>query len=308
MQISDHVLRCFLTLVETRQFTVAADRCHVSQSALSQMISRLEERVGVRLFERDSRSVAITSEGERLAESARRITSELDHALADLRDVASLHAGQVSLAVLPSLAVRWVPEILRKFRQRSPQIRLQLHDVSSARCLELVRQGLVDFALNSLPGAPSEVHADLLFEEALYVICPKKHPLVATEAASLRALRDLPFIHLKGTSDMMVRTGKRMRVAKQVLQEAGIVDTGLEVGNLATQAGLVAAGFGVCLCPESSLPQFSLLPTAAVRIEPKSMIRPIYCIRRRSSSLPPAAQALCDSIAASSPQPAPLRA
>ena len=93
MHISDHVLRCFLALVDEGQFTVAAEQCHLTQSALSQMISRLEERVGVLLFDRDSRSVTVTSEGRRLAETARRITSDLDRAIADLRDIATLQNG-----------------------------------------------------------------------------------------------------------------------------------------------------------------------------------------------------------------------
>jgi LysR family carnitine catabolism transcriptional activator len=298
MHISDHVLKSFLVLAETGQFTVAAELCHMTQSALSQMISKLEERVGVLLFNRDTRSVTLTPEGRRLAETARRVTSELEQVLTDLHDVATLQTGYVALAVVPSLAVMWLPKVLGAYRSLHPRVQIQLHDVSSVRCLELVRQGIVDFALNSQPGTPHEVEAELLFEEALYVVCPPDHPLATASLITPRMLQRVKFLHLQGTGNMLVRTGKSLRPARQVFQEAGIEDTGFDVNNLATLAGLVAAGLGVCLSPETSLPHFSLLPTVAVQISPKMMTRPIYFIHRRNRELSPAAQKMRESLIA----------
>jgi LysR family carnitine catabolism transcriptional activator len=292
MYISDHVLKSFLTLAETGQFTVAAEQCHMTQSALSQMISKLEERVGVPLFHRDTRSVTLTAEGKRLSETARRVILDIDQMMNDLRDVATLQTGYVALAVVPSLAVMWLPKILGLYRAAHPRVRVELHDVSSVRCLELVRQGLVEFALNSQPGTPHEVEANLLFEEALYVVCPLGHPLASVNEVTPRMLAKVKFLHLQGTGNMLVRTGKSFKPARQVFQEAGIEDTGFDVNNLATLAGLVAAGLGVCLSPETSLPNFKLLPTVAVRISPKMMTRPIYLIHRKNRELSPAAKKL----------------
>jgi DNA-binding transcriptional LysR family regulator len=98
------------------------------------------------------------------------------------------------------------------------------------------------------------------------------------------------FLHIQGTGDMLVRTGRSLKAARQVFREAGIEDTGFDVNNLATLAGLVAAELGVCLSPETSLPQFSLLPTVAVRVNPKMMTRPIYFIHRKNRQLSPAAK------------------
>ncbi|SCK43479.1 DNA-binding transcriptional regulator, LysR family [Variovorax sp. HW608] len=292
MHISDHVLRCFLALADAGQFTVAAERCHLTQSALSQMISRLEERVGMQLFNRDARSVTPTDEGRRFAETARRITADLDRAIADLRDIATLQAGQVALAVVPSLAVVWLPQVLQQFHQRHPAVRLQLHDQSSVRCLELVRQGVVDFALNSQPGTPHEMDAELLFEESLYLVCPPNHPLARETQVTARSLTGLPLLHTQGTDNMLVRTGKGMRGARRALYEAGAVDSGFEVASLATLAGLVASGLGACLAPESALPQFSLLPTRAVRISPRMMTRPIYFVHQKGRTLSHAARGM----------------
>lgn len=292
MHLSDHVLRCFLAVLDAGQFTVAAERCHLTQSALSQLISRLEDKVGTPLLYREARSVTPTAEGLRFAESARRVLAELDRAVADLRDVATLHAGHVALAVVPSLAVVWLPHVLQQFRGRHPAVRLQVHDQSSVRCLELVRQGVVDFALNSQPGTPHEMAAELLFEEALYLVCPPDHPLAGRVDVTQKDLAGVRLMHTQGTDNMLVRTGKGMQAARPVLYAAGVVDSGFEVASLATLAGLVASGFGVCLAPETALPQFSLLPTSPVRISPKMMTRPVYFVHQRGRPLSHAARGL----------------
>lgn len=290
MHISDHVLRCFLAVASTGQFTLAAEQCHLTQSALSQLISRLEDRVGVLLFNRDSRSVTLTNEGRRLAETARHVTFELDRALTDLHDIATLQAGHVALAVIPSLAVMWLPKVIALFHSRHPEVRLQLHDLSSVRCHEVLQHGGVDFAVNSQPGTPHEMESELLFEEFLYLICPPDHPLSGKEVITPRDLRGVRFLHLKGTDHMLVRTSNGLESARQVLQQAGVVDTGFEVSNLATLAGLVAAGLGVGLAPETSLPLFKFMPTQAVRITQKVMTRPVYFVNQKGKRLSHAAQ------------------
>lgn len=292
MHISDHALRCFLALADTGQFTSAAERCHLTQSALSQLIARLEARVGVALFHRDARAVGLTGEGQRLAESARRIVHELDLAITDLRGIATLQTGSVALAAVPSLAVLWLPHVLRQFHARHPGVRLQLHDESSAQCHELVRQGIVDFALNSHPDSPHGMQAALLFEEPLYLVCPPDHALAGRALVTASDLAGVRFLHLKGTDKMIVRTASGQQAARNAFHEAGVVDTGFEVNSLVTLAGLVAAGLGACLAPQAALPLFDLLPTRAVRIDPQMMRRQIFFVQLRGKTLSPAAQSL----------------
>lgn len=292
MQISDRALEAFLVLAEVRKFTLAAERCHMTQSAFSQLIARLEVRVGVRLFARGTRSVSLTPEGERLALSARRITAELDGALADLRAIASLEQGQVSVAVLPSLASWWLPRVLQAFRQAHPHIRLHLSDASSARCHDLARQGLVDFAVSSQPGIPGELRSEPLFDETLYIAFPAGHPLAVRAQIGLADLRGVDFIHLQGTQKMLMRTTRGVLAARQVIEDAGARDVGLEVEHLATQAGLVAAGLGACLTPACSLPLFGHAGIARVRLDPAEVVRPVYVSRRREAGLSVAASAL----------------
>lgn len=256
----------------------------MTQSALSQMIAKLEERVGVRLFERGTRSVRLTPEGDRLVVSAKRITAELATAISDLHAIATLETGIVSFAVLPSLAAFWIPEMLRQYRDKFPRIRIDMHDVSSARCHEMVRKGLVDFSLSSQPGVPGEVDAELLFEEPLYIACAASHPLAKKQGLTLSDLRGLEVLHLLGTNSMLVRAGKDVKQAKQVLIDAGVVDSGLEVEHMSTLAGLVAAGLGACLTPGLSLPQFSSEKVRCVGLRRDALVRPIYFSKPHGTS------------------------
>ena len=98
MNLSGRLIDAFLALEETRRFAVAAQRCNVSASAFSQMISRLEAQVGARLFDRDTRNVALTPEGEVFSQGAHRIAAEMNASLVELRDRAARTVGRVTMA------------------------------------------------------------------------------------------------------------------------------------------------------------------------------------------------------------------
>lgn len=298
MHISDRMLQAFITLADVRKFTVAAERCHMSQSALSQLIARLEEHYSVRLFDRGRRSVTLTEEGERLLVSARRVLNELQGMERDLRAVTTLEVGQVCLAVVPSLAAYWLPEALRPFREQYPRIHLQLFDVSSPQCSVMVREGQADFSLCSEQGLHHEVDSQLLFDEPMHLASPTGNAPTCDTDIRLADLAGMTFIRLHDMQQMQLRTRHGLTPMMQLLEQANIVDAGLEVKQLSTQAGLVAAGFGSCLAPACSLPQFDRPGIATRRFDPGEVARPIYVSSRRGHSLSPAAAALLAAIRA----------
>lgn len=292
MNITERDLRAFTTLADVLQFTVAAERCHMTQSALSQLIARMEEQFGVRLFERGRRGVSLTREGERLLTSARRIVRELDLVQTDLRSVSTLETGHVALATVPSLAEYWLPGALRPFREQHRQVRVSLYDVSSERCGEMTRQGLVDFSISSQPGSSHEVEFQTLFEESMYIASPAGQAPSGTKELRLTDLQGIPFIHLHGTHKMLVRTRDGYSPARKVLKEAGAIDSGLEVEQLATQAGLVAAGYGSCMAPACALAHFARPEILTRRLSAREIVRPIYISKPKDTRMSVAAAAL----------------
>ena len=109
MNISARDIQAFLALAEVKNFTRAAARCHLSQPAFSALIKALEDHVGLKLFDRSTRHVLLTQEGERFWLSAQRIAEELEDCAKAMRDTAQLARGHVAVALLPSLAAGWLP-------------------------------------------------------------------------------------------------------------------------------------------------------------------------------------------------------
>jgi LysR family carnitine catabolism transcriptional activator len=298
MNLSGRLIDAFLALEETRRFALAAQRCHVSPSAFSQMISRLEEQVGARLFDRDTRNVALTPEGEAFSQGAHRIAAEIRATVTDLRGRAQRHQGRVSIAAPPSLAVDWLPRRMAQFREQHPGITLRLADVVSDRCLDMIARGEADFGVNAVAGAAGEFEAKLLFGERWYVVCPESDPLAAKASVSLRDLRDRPFIHT-------VRSGSVWQQLQPLVRTAEVRETGLEVNQLGTLGGLVAHGFGISIVPEFALQLCTRPGVAAVALNARNATRPIYLVRRRQRSLSVAASALWDVLLQEAKHPGP---
>lgn len=125
------------------------------------MITRLEEQLGARLFDRDTRNVALTPEGEIFSQGAHRIAAEMNATLSGLQERSQRTVGRVAMAAPPSLCAAWLPEQMAAFRQGNPGIVQRLHDVVSDRCLNMIAAGEVDFGLNAQRGNALEFEAHL---------------------------------------------------------------------------------------------------------------------------------------------------
>lgn len=289
MHLSSKLIEAFLALTEARQFSVAAQRCHVSAPAFSQMISRLETVVGARLFDRDTRNVSLTPEGKLFLVGARRIVNEMRASLAELQDYATLKSGRVSVAAPPSLASSFLPKILAAFQADHPNIQLRLHDVVSNRCLSLVSSGDVDFGLNAQPGSDMEFVNSHLFDDTFYFICRVDHPLAGRPFVRMIDLKGQSFIHT-------TREGSVWQQMQTLLASSKVMDSGFEVSQFGTLAGLIEAGFGISIVPANALSLCLRSGLAAKPIRSNRAQRPIYAVRRRGRNLSMAALSLWDRI------------
>jgi len=283
IDISTRVLRAMIALDEVRHFSLAAERCHVTQSALSQMIRRLEEDVGLRLVDRDRRRVVLTPEGERFVATARRVMAELEEISVDLRDRSELRKGRVIVTAQPSLAAHWLPPIIAAYQARYPGVQVGLHDAPPEKALEQVRQRQADLALTARgPGLAGLQHR-LLFRDLFVVVCPRAHPLARRPSVNIASLEGQRFIRL-------IRSGSIAQHLEQALREVRLVDTGLEVEQVATLAGLVAHELGISIVPGCALAYFDPERVAAVPVQGEDLSRPIYLVWPAGAQLSPAAK------------------
>jgi LysR family carnitine catabolism transcriptional activator len=294
INVSYKLLNAFLMLVEHNNFTRAAERCHVSQSSFSAMIQRLEEEVGTRLFDRNTRNVVLTPEGELFSEAASLLVKEIEWTFSDLKDYVAKKKGRVSIAVLPSLAGEWLLPVLVEYRKRYPGIAVEVHDVLSDRCLDLLQQGKADIALAAPNVSLEEFSAEHFHTDRFFLVCRRDHALASSAGITLAELGGYDFIRLARTTSIHQHLDNAVGVS-------GVAASSFEVENLSTVSGLIVSGLGVSLLPELTLPQFRHPDLVAIPLLFPDLRRPIHIIRSKDKPLSVAAQALLDLVRLNKP-------
>lgn len=296
MNLSGRLIDAFLALEETRRFSIAAERCHLSSSAFSQAINRLEEAVGARLFDRNTRNVSLTPDGEVFLNAARRISAEIKLALREVSDRAGMRTGNVSIAAPTSVAATWLPCILADFKRDHPGVALRLDDPVADRRMNMLLQNEVDLVLNAETGNAQEFEAQFVLNERFYVIMRRDDPLARQESLKLKDLKRRIFLHT-------VQTGSVWPHVYPLVKQAEVRDTGFAVSSFSTLGALVNAGFGISIVPKSALPLCIGADLCSVLLAARGAVRPLYLVKRKDRSLSIAAQALWQTIASTLSSP-----
>ena len=238
-------LRYFLAVAETGNFTKAAARSFISQPSLSQQILNLEEEFGQKLFYRMGRKAVLTEAGKTLVEGARRILTDVDQTLQDLKENTGL-GPKVSVGAIPTVAPFFFPAIIAHCR--ASEILLDLHTQEDFRrpLAEAVLEGQLDWALISLPFNEPRLHLEKLYSEPLWVAMSASHPLAKAEHLTFESLRDENFILL----------GEASTLTLQIQHFCGDHDFEPHIshrcGQLATAKTLTAMGLGITVLPKSA--------------------------------------------------------
>jgi LysR family transcriptional regulator, carnitine catabolism transcriptional activator len=290
MNISTRDFEAFLALAQTQHFTRAAERCHLSQSAFSQKIGRIEASAGVRLFERSTRHVTLTPEGEVFAEEVRRLQADMRHVFAGLQDLAQRRVGRVAVAALPSVAAEWMPQVIARYRAANPRIKVELFDTLAAGGLSMLREGRVDMAITAGEEL-QEFDCKVLRQEKYFLVCRDDHPLANRRSVALAQAMGPDMMHMARSSS----------VRQNLLAQPGLASAhsdGLEVEHLATLSALIAQGLGVSVVPELTLFHFRRERLCAVPIRDPALRRPIVLARLKGKALSIAAQAMFEEVEA----------
>ena len=236
MQInwSTRELDVFLALGQTLSFRRTADQVHLSQSAVSGVLTRLEESLGTRLFDRTTRSVQLTLAGQVFFEQVKVLRAQTDEAVRAVRSVAELQVGQVTLAALPSLAATVVPAAMARLAAQHPGIRLSVIDTLSGPAFDLVRRGEVDFALTAANPAYADLDDQPLASDGFVLLLPAQHALAkGRQALGWAEVADL--VHIS----MPQPTSVRQYADAALLEHRLRFSPRYEVEHLATPAALV---------------------------------------------------------------------
>jgi LysR family transcriptional regulator, transcription activator of glutamate synthase operon len=233
----------FVTLAELEHVTAAAEQLHVAQPTLTRMLSRLERRVGVELFDRRGRRLSLNTYGRIFYEHARRAQSELDSARRAIEDLTNPALSEIRLGFLGSFGSTVVPRLLADFRAASPRVTFTLEEGAAEAIDDLVQSGSIDVGVVSPRPRKPTLAWRSLFRQRLGIAIPRGHRFESTAAVSMIDLADESFVAMHPGFGMR-RLLDELCAAAQF--QPRIV---LEAANLTTTAGLVAAGLGIGLIP-----------------------------------------------------------
>ncbi|BAU47861.1 LysR family transcriptional regulator [Sulfurifustis variabilis] len=188
-------LQAFRAAAETGSFSAAAERIFLSQPAISKRIAALEGELGTRLFDRIGRRVQLTPAGQALLARARVILNEIEDARRSLANLAGEIGGELSLATSHHIGLHRIPETLKRFHERYPEVRLDLRFMDSEAACAAVLRGEIELAVVTLPAGPiPQLKAERIWDDPLEIVVAPSHPLARLRDASAKALLDYPAI------------------------------------------------------------------------------------------------------------------
>lgn len=281
-------LRYLIALADLRHFGRAAESCHVSQPTLSTQVRKLEDELGVILFERAPRQVMLTPAGQDIVERARRVLAEVEQMRETARRTADPEAGSVRLGLFPTLCPYLLPHVVPGIRQRFPRLELLLVEEKTELLLNMLRDGRLDAAVLALPLHEDGLEVEFLFEEPFVLALPGKHPLASH--------RNLRLAELSNQHLLLLEDGHCLREqALEVCHLAGASEKeGFRATSLETLRQMVAAGVGMTL-----LPMLAVKPPVPVSVSIQLLpfrnpapTRRLAMVWRRSSAMAPFLRAL----------------
>jgi DNA-binding transcriptional LysR family regulator len=243
-------LRYFVTVADELHFGRAAERLGIQQPPLSLQIQALERELGARLLDRGSRKVTLTPIGALFLAEARATLAQAERAVAVVRRAAVGEIGEIRLGYTASSPFTVVmPQVIYAFRQRFPEVQLKLVGMTTRQQLAALAAGKLDLAFVRSPFAPfpAEIAAITVITDRLMLVCRAEHPLAALPVVPVPALADQPFVMFErdagtGIWDQIVAICADHGFGPTVAQEAR---------EAPTLIGLVAAGLGITILPDS---------------------------------------------------------
>lgn len=239
-------LRSLVAVADTGSFTAAADALGVTQSGVSQSVASLEETLAAALVVRHRRGADLTAVGERVVAHAREALGALDRMRGEADSARGVAEGKLRLAGFPSVFAALLPSVLRRFRTRYPGIQLVVLETDDHEIEDWLAAGTIDLGvvMNPAPGRSVAI----LGQDAWVPIFPAAHRLARRPAVSLAEISAEPFILATGGCEVNARS---------LAEAAGtpLTNIEIEVRDWVSAIALVREGAGICLVPQSTLPE-----------------------------------------------------
>lgn len=281
-------LRAFVTVYQLRKLSAAAEQLFITQSAVSVLIRQLEEGLGIRLFDRTTRSLQPTQAAQEALAVAERILRDLDSLGAGLQDLTGLRRGRVCVAITPTLAEILLPSVIRTFSARHPEIRVVIDDCAPDQFVPRIIGEQVDFGIGTPERAGVDVDAETLVRDHLSLVCTRDHPLASRKAVRWRDLEGLPLSTVRpgyGIRPLIDLSAAKAGISLNVINEVAFLSTAL---------WMTGCGVGVAVMPAAYVTYSRDPGLVAKTLTAPKVSRDISVVTKRGRSLSPAAQCFID--------------
>ncbi len=287
MNIPIKTLQCFLILIETENFTRAAEKCFITQPTLSKIIQRLEETLGETLLLRNSQKVELTQAGQLFERSAREILGQWHRLQEDMSNLSGLKTGKLRLGVSPMMN-SLVIGLITSYRKRYPGVELQMHEYGGFACEQALLNNSLDIAFTALPTThEAELTSHPLTKHPLLACLPDGHPLSDKTELSWQDIEPFPFILYNEDFSLA-------KLIRRVTRKAGInLNVAFRSGQWDFLAAMVEADMGIAILPEPICRRLSQNKLLFRPMNP-AMTWDLALIWRQNLPLTPAANALLE--------------
>ncbi|EJI4858958.1 LysR family transcriptional regulator [Salmonella enterica] len=283
--ISLRQLRIFLAVAEHHGFSRAGCVIGLTQSAMSHSISELENELGIRLFDRTTREVLLTQEGEDLSVELRRLLGELETTLSNAKNRGEQQRGLVHVATSPTISVDIMPRCIIRALKKHPQINIIIHDQVQQKTIQMVQNGQVDFGVIVEPLLPPDLYTEIVLEEPFYLVGPRNNQITQKAMVKWSDLQNEELVLLdyaSGSRPLIDSIFSRQQITPHVIQE---------LGHVSTIFRILQSGIGVSVIPQLALPSLKDSGLTICQLCPTETRR-LLLARRHNRSLSPAATAV----------------
>ena len=258
-----YTMRYVIALAEYENFSLAAQACHIGQSALSQQIAKLEKEIGVVLFHRHPRGATPTEAGQEFVRRARKILQLSDALDSEMSLFAGLHRGTLNLGIITSLQCIDFGELLSTFCEKYPGISVNTVQSGTHRLLQQLVERKLDVAFLNKPlsGMPTGTSFLKLGEDVYRLAVPETHPLAKEKTVSLTQLKDTPFVFHEASqvaAELCFNACHKAGFTPKIICRSASPTTSLY---------MVQGGLGVALLPSEEFRSHRLDGVAELRLQ-----------------------------------------
>jgi len=289
MEVSYKQLKAFIEVATSSTFAEAANNLHVTQPALSSAIKKLEQQVGGRLFNRDTRNVGLTPEGEVLFPNALRLVRDWDNTFNDIQNLFALQKGHLTVCAMPSFAESHLPALLSTFHKQAPNINLRVIDIVMEQVINEVATGRCELGISFEPERTDGLIFESLFDDQFVLVVNGEHELAVKEICHWQDCLAHPLV-------MMNRGSAVRQWTETKLASYGALNIVAETGQLATLGKLIKHGMGISIMPSICGDHMKALGLVTIEVNNDPLIKQIGLIKNARKGLSVPAQTLWELI------------